>query len=291
MSIEKYIQQFSHLRTDINRNRWTPATYYHAPHKPFLLLSVLDLFAQGFLQTNFISIGPELGDLFAHYWGIGIMENRRGNLALPFFHLRSSAFWHLIPQDGKEAALLATRQIDTLSQLQALILGASLDEELFQSLKVEETRNVLRTILIETYFGPVHHSALLNQGAVNIKAYLYSQHLIKKVHEQIREDPGEGDQYQAIIRDQGFRRAVVRVYDHRCALCGVRMLTTEGHSVVDAAHIIPWSVSHNDDLGNGMALCCLCHWTFDEGMVGISPKYTILLSAELRTSLNFPGIC
>jgi hypothetical protein len=30
---------------------------------------------------------------------------RRGNLALPFFHLRSSKFWHLIPRSGDEESL------------------------------------------------------------------------------------------------------------------------------------------------------------------------------------------
>ena len=33
------------------------------------------------------------------------------------------------------------------------------------------------------------------------------------------------------------------------------MLTLEGHTVVDAAHIKPWSASHNDCPTNGMALC------------------------------------
>ena len=69
----------------------------------------------------------------------------------------------------------------------------------------------------------------------------------------------------------------------------MRILTADGHSAIDAAHIVPWSVSHNDDPRNGMALCRLCHWTFDEGMIAVSPKYTVLLSLELRTSLNVPG--
>jgi putative restriction endonuclease len=82
---------------------------------------------------------------------------------------------------------------------------------------------------------------------------------------------------------------IFQVYDHRCAICGVRLLTVDGHSVVDAAHIVPWSISHNDDPRNGMALCRLCHWIFDEGLTGVSAKYTVLLSSELRTSLNVPG--
>jgi hypothetical protein len=39
---------------------------------------------------------------------------------------------------------------------------------------------------------------------------------------------------------------VVHIYEHRCAFCGVRMLTSDGHTAVDAAHVIPWSI--NNDL-------------------------------------------
>jgi putative restriction endonuclease len=67
------------------------------------------------------------------------------------------------------------------------------------------------------------------------------------------------------------------------------MLTVDGHSVVDAAHIIPWSINHDDDPRNGIALCRLCHWTFDEGLASVSANYKVMLSSDLRTSLNVPG--
>jgi putative restriction endonuclease len=67
------------------------------------------------------------------------------------------------------------------------------------------------------------------------------------------------------------------------------MLTVEGRTVVDAAHIIPWSVTHNDNVHNGIALCRLCHWTFDEGLLGISSKYIVMLSQEMRIAQNVPG--
>ena len=67
------------------------------------------------------------------------------------------------------------------------------------------------------------------------------------------------------------------------------MLTTDGRTAVDAAHIVPWSLSHDDDPHNGMALCGLCHWTFDEGLVGVSAKYLVILSGELRITQNMPG--
>lgn len=284
-----YLNQFTHLRTDINHKRWTPATGFRAPHKPFLLLAILDLFAQGTYKTNLIEVTPELGNLFARYWSILMPADRRGNLALPFFHLRSSGFWHLIPQPGKEELLESTGQVDTLNQLHQLALGARLDEDLFHLMQVETTRNALRTSLIQTYFSAEYHTTLLYQGAVNTQAFQYSQALIEQAQKRVQELPTADEQYQPAVRDQGFRRAVVRVYDHRCAFCGVRMLTADGHSAVDAAHIIPWSVSHNDNPRNGMALCRLCHWTFDEGMLGVSPKYTVLLSLELRTTINVPG--
>ncbi|MCB0022584.1 MAG: HNH endonuclease [Caldilinea sp.] len=90
-------------------------------------------------------------------------------------------------------------------------------------------------------------------------------------------------------RYQGFRRAVVSAYDHRCAFCGIRMFTSDGHTVVEAAHIIPWAVAHNDDPRNGLALCRLCHWAFDEGLLGVSAAYTLLAAAQLSLAPNLPG--
>jgi putative restriction endonuclease len=58
---------------------------------------------------------------------------------------------------------------------------------------------------------------------------------------------------------------------------------------VDAAHIQPWSESRNDDVRNGMALCKICHWAFDEFIMCVSESYTILISRQLSTNPNIPG--
>ena len=78
-------------------------------------------------------------------------------------------------------------------------------------------------------------------------------------------------------------------YLHRCALCGIRVLTWEEHTAVEAAHIKPWSISHNDDPRNGLALCKLCHWTFDRGLVAINDSYRIITSSLLQDCRNIPG--
>jgi putative restriction endonuclease len=155
-------------------------------------------------------------------------------------------------------------------------------------LHTEEARSALRYVLIKQYFAPELHSLLLAQGIVNLEAFQYSEKLIERSNRQVRESTGNAE-LQPLVRDQGFRRAIVQLYSHRCAFCGVRMMTPDGHSAVEAAHIIPWSVSHNDDPHNGIALCRLCHWAFDEGMSSVSGKYRVLLSGELRTSINMAG--
>ena len=250
---------------------------------------MLDLFAQGRISTNLIEITHELGELFASYWSKVMSLERRGNLALPFFYLRSSGFWHLLPRPGQEAALSIVRQVDTLNHLGRLVLGASLDDELYDLLKSEAARNALRTVLVQTYFSSECHAALLKLGEINLQTFIYSQHLIEQARNHLKDAQEEDHTYQINVRDQGFRRAIVRIYDHRCAFCGVRMLTSDGHTAVDAAHIIPWYVSHDDNPHNGIALCGLCHWTFDNGLIGISPKYVVILSDEVRVLKNLPG--
>jgi putative restriction endonuclease len=67
------------------------------------------------------------------------------------------------------------------------------------------------------------------------------------------------------------------------------MLTPEGHTIVEAAHFVPWSASHGDRPQNGMALCRLCHWSFDEGLMGVGDEYEVLVSKTVRQDNNFPG--
>ncbi len=282
-----YLKAFTHLHQD-RTGPWTPTTCGRAPHKPLLLLAVLDLAAQGELLTNFIEPSPALGELFASYWEKVIGPERRGNFALPFFHLRKEkgGYWQLIAQPGQENALPLLRQIDTLGNLRRVVIGAKLDEDLFLLLQASESREALRRALVQAHFAPEIQSLILGLGVVNLQAYQYGQELLERAAHQIHETPYEDNTY---VRDQGFRRVVVRIYEHRCAFCGLRILTVDGRTAVDAAHVVPWRLSHDDDIHNGMALCQLCHWTFDSGLTTVNEKYLVQLSTELRQSENMPG--
>jgi putative restriction endonuclease len=177
-----------------------------------------------------------------------------------------------------------------MKQIIETVEGAQLDEELYTLLCTEKFRNMLRIVLIETYFTAEAQQELVEQGIINAEAFEYSQTLLEQARkQQIKEVQTEQTKYRPAARDQGFRHAVVTAYDHRCALCGIRVLTPDGHTAVVGAHIIPWSESQNDDPRNGMALCYLCHWTFDEGLIGVSPDYVLMTSPRLTVTPNIPS--
>lgn len=286
--IDKYVKRFAKLRTDKAASRWSKETKYRAPHKPLLLLAVMDLFAQGSITANLIEFTTELGELFTLYWSNVMPPHKRGNLALPFFHLQSDGFWHLVPRPGKEEIVAAASQIRSINRLEETVLGARLDEELYLLLNEAESRDVLRTVLVETYFSPGLQTVLLEQGEINVAAHQYSQELLQRAEAKVLQEE-DAEEYQPAVRDQGFRRAIVTVYDHRCAFCGIRILTPDGHTLIEAAHIVPWSINQDDRPNNGLALCRLCHWAFDEGMFAISHRYLVLISRQLKAEYNMPG--
>ena len=217
--------------------------------------------------------------------------DRRGNLAMPFFHLRSEGFWQLVPRPGQEGALVAVKSMSSMNQVHELLLGAQLDPELFALLQQPAARDQLRTALIATYFAPELHAALYDQAVTNQAAFQYSLDLVAAANrgQPLQETLMPYATISTPIRDQGFRRAVVTAYSHRCAFCGIRMRTVDGHTAVDAAHIIPWSISHNDDPRNGLTLCKLCHWSFDEGLLGVSHRYQVITSKALTAHNNIAG--
>jgi putative restriction endonuclease len=286
--IQYYIKAFGNLKTDKSKSRWDERTTNRAPHKPLLLLALLDRIAEGAYLTNLIVFDEELSDLFAIYWALVDPPSIRGNVAMPLYHLQSDNFWRLLPRKGSEERLQYGGKIHSIRTLHETVYGAKLDDELYKLLQQQASRDTLRTVLINTYFVPELRQKLIQQGKINLESYFYSQDLLAKVKGQkLRETVVSETEY--MVRDQGFKRTMYRVYDHRCALCGIRVKTAEGHTVIVGAHIIPWSISHNDDPRNGLSLCRLCHWTFDEGLLTINLDYVVRTSPHLNSLENMPA--
>jgi putative restriction endonuclease len=64
MSLAQHLKSFSRLTTYKDRKKWSALTSFQAPHKPFLLLSIMDLIAQGSITQNFIEPYFDLLDTF-----------------------------------------------------------------------------------------------------------------------------------------------------------------------------------------------------------------------------------
>ncbi len=209
----------------------------------------------------------------------------KGNMSYPFPRLQNDGIFQLVNAPEFKGKI-NPEIISSMKKLRQVCAGAKLDDELFLMLCRPETREQLRAAVINHYFAEEIRASVLECGNVNIKAYEYSQKLLK-INEKA--NPYESDTLNNKVRDQGFRKAIVALYDHRCAMCGIRMLTPEGHTVVEAAHVKTWSESHDDSPTNGMSLCRLCHWSFDEGLMSVSKNYEVMVSKRVSIEKNFPG--
>jgi len=246
----------------------------------------MDLISQGQIIENFIEPSFELVDTWNGYWNAIMPIGHRSTMAYPFPRLPSDGFWHRIANPGYDAK--TDYNISSMTKLREVYAGARLDDALFVYMIDPLAREQLRAVLVQTYFVAAIQPRVFEQGSVNLAAYKYAKDVIAGVKESMESYTAAKPEQQR-VRDQGFRKAIVQLYDHRCALCGIRMRTPEGHTVVEAAHIVPWSKSRDDLPTNGLCLCRLCHWSFDEGLMGVGAKYEVLVSDRVRIDSNMPG--
>ena len=76
-----------------------------APHKPLLLLVVIELAEQGSLPERILPLTPELAFQFSTYWQIvAYRRTQAPDVRYPFFHLQSDGCWTPLGEDGKPAA-------------------------------------------------------------------------------------------------------------------------------------------------------------------------------------------
>ena len=265
--LRKYINEFRNLRID--------KAHGNAPHQPILLLTIIELIEQEEIEINKIPPSPHLVEKFLKYWNC--VTNRKPNPALPFFHLKSRSFWHHHPNPGYEKALEVVSQIKTFSQLRKMISHASLDEELFTLLIQPLEREILRKTLIDKYFPDLKNEI---QSVISEEQQIsgFSKELLDYVQHDFSTELEEPIEREKKIREPGFRRTIMRIYDYTCAVCELQILTLDGESVTEAAHIIPFSKSNNDDVRNGISLCKLHHWAFDRYLFSVDESYKVTVS-------------
>jgi putative restriction endonuclease len=148
-----YVEKFTQLRRDEIPGRWTHRTANKAPHKPILLISVADAYVEQPTRSNSVGLDDSLQTRFEMYWSYIFNGQRKSTVALPFYHLKSDGFWHLVPV----AVEVPEPCRKSFSALKTVVTGASLDGELHALLAEPRWANHLRSVLITTYFAPDLH--------------------------------------------------------------------------------------------------------------------------------------
>jgi putative restriction endonuclease len=85
-----------------------------------------------------------------------------------------------------------------------------------------------------------------------------------------------------IVRDRVFRGVVLRAYDQRCAITGLKLINGSGRAEVEAAHIRPVEANGADIVNNGIALSGTAHWMFDRGLITLADDLEILVSRQVN---------
>lgn len=90
-----------------------------------------------------------------------------------------------------------------------------------------------------------------------------------------------------IVRDRLFRRVVLRAYEERCAVTGLKLINGGGRAEVEAAHVQPVEFNGPDSVRNGIALLGTAHWMFDRGLISLEDDLRILVS---RQTNDYAGV-
>ena len=103
--------------------------------------------------------------------------------------------------------------------------------------------------------------------------------------------PKEGRERERIVKARVnhafFRSMILATYDNTCCITGLQM-----SSLLVAGHIKPWSQDEKNRMNprNGIALNSLHDKAFEEGLLTITPDYTVRISSSLKREKKNPAI-
>ncbi len=140
-----YSTKFARLRVD--------RAHGIAPHKPILLLSVIEHIKQGSITRNKIYLSEELIATFLKVWSYLGSETHYPDISRPFFHLRGDKFWHLIPNRGYRKIITSKVKLKTFTEVKQAVKYVQMDDALFELLQNPLSRASLTTILVQKWFG------------------------------------------------------------------------------------------------------------------------------------------
>lgn len=139
--IDYYLSAFEKMKRVIMRG-------VKAPHKPLLLLAIVNLCQRGLIKDKYVVLSSELVGEFKRLWRLYIGEQNTGGSILvaeglamdiphsypfkcsienPYYHLQHEPFWRLVKNEkGKERKFYSS-----LKSLRDVCAYAEIDQELY----------------------------------------------------------------------------------------------------------------------------------------------------------------
>ncbi|WP_207535324.1 HNH endonuclease [Desertivirga arenae] len=255
--------------------------YGKAPHKPVLLISIIDLIEQGLVTDNRIYVTPELVAMFQENWRLLVNTPHQPDFTQPFYYMQSEKI------DGEQIWFLQAKlgyqinaHIKSVVRLAEVLEYAYFSPTLYLLLSDSVSRNIIKTVLIDTYFPTTRQHYILSKEKGEGYIHDLENYLLNEPEAQYKTVKIESEE-DLYVRGGMFKKLVPRVYDSTCSFTGMRLESTFGYNFIDACHIVPFSISGDDKINNGIALCPNLHRAFDRGLVSINSSYGILVSSQI----------
>lgn len=282
--VSQYLKAFKKLKVDRSNGI--------APHKPVLLLSIIEHIDQGLITGPKIHVTPELVGTFKSMWNGLVVTQHHMIFALPFFHMRSEPFWKLHPKPGFEKFLKHSKTVRQLSTLMASVEYAEMDAVLFELLLQKGYRLQFREWLLHHFFGEnstiqLNLTSVFERISYELNQFDATSYKEKMQDMQAKMDSADFEE-EVFVRSGVFKREIPRIYNDTCAISGLRVDALISISMVDACHIVPFSESYDDTLTNGIALCPNLHRAFDRGLISIARNGTVLVHSSLHEPYKIP---
>jgi putative restriction endonuclease len=263
-----WLQKLQKLNPNVKLAKGPGAARF-APHKPLLLLALVDLAESspsGGLGSH-VPMSPALRLRFNESWAVVLARwGTKPDIRLPFHHLSTQGFWRPLRTDG-------TTSTDPDSTA-----AIELHPEFCALLSQPSFRELARQVLIQTWFPEPEQIGLYALLGLTSDGGLAA----RLVEEQAAT-------YVETGRDARFRVQVVTQYFYTCALTGYSLTTTSGSTMVVAAHIDDFASSRNNDPRNGLALTPDAHWTFDELLWTVDENLRVVVAMHAFTDWSPVG--
>ena len=126
---ENWLERLYTLRRDKSGS-------HERPHKPVLLLSIIDLLDRGVISRNEVPLSDELVATFKRYFAVVCRENDQPTIQNPFFHLCGDKFWRLVPVVGERDIYQqgATAGAPSVAELRRRVVYGKFDDGMWQLL-------------------------------------------------------------------------------------------------------------------------------------------------------------